>query len=248
MNALTDTVKQSSSLNSAASMQCPVNVWGITRSAVPCASELIRGNNTFSLVITYDMARAEKLCQDYKYYDKDVYLYPAKDALFYAADVHGNLTSAKRLEILKRIYRNEPTVIVTTIEGIMDKLPDMVYFRRHAFTLVQGQEISTEEICSRLVMLGYENVPVVESRGQFSVRGGIIDIYPLTEECPARVEFFGDEIDSIRYFDENSQRSIEECTSIEIFPASEYVLSDDRIRRGLEKIDKETEKVANDNI
>ena len=244
MEALKIPFRETNSLSTLSKESCPVNVWGITRSARPLAAEAVRCNSTFSLIITYDTARAEKLYDDYKFYDRDVYMYPAKDALFYYADVHGNLTGAKRLEILKRIYKNERTVIITTIDGVMDKLPDMEYFKRHIFTLSVGQEAELSEIKSKLIMLGYENVAVVESRGQFSVRGGILDIYPLTEECPCRVEFFGDEIESIRFFDESSQRSIEQCESIEILPATEYVLSQARIRRGIDKIDEETEKVA----
>ncbi|MBO4863221.1 MAG: transcription-repair coupling factor [Eubacterium sp.] len=223
---------------------CPANLWGITRSARPLAAESIRGDSKFALIITYDAARAEKIYADYKFYDKDVYLYPAKDALFYYADVHGNLTSTKRLEILKRIYKEEPTVIITTIDGVMDKLPDMIYFKRHAFTLEVGQEAELKDITAKLTMLGYENTAIVERRGQFSVRGGILDIYPLTEECPCRVEFFGDEIDSIRFFDEGSQRSIEKIDSFEVLPATEYVLSQERTSRGIKKIEEETEKVA----
>ena len=222
----------------------PVNIWGLSKNVRPLIVESLRNDNLFTLVITYDDARAEKLYEDYRFYDRDVYLYPAKDALFYYADVHGNLTSARRLEILKRIYKNERTVIITTIDGIMDKLPDMQYFKRHSFELTVGQEVEMEEIKNHLVMLGYENVAVVESRGQFSARGGILDIYPLTEECPCRVEFFGDEIDSIRYFDEESQRSIENVNSIEVLPASEYVLSNARKRRGIDAIEAECEKVA----
>ena len=222
----------------------PVNIWGLSKNVRPLIVESLRNDNLFTLVITYDDARAEKLYEDYRFYDRDVYLYPAKDALFYYADVHGNLTSARRLEILKRIYKNERTVIITTIDGIMDKLPDMQYFKRHSFELTVGQEVEMEEIKNHLVMLGYENVAVVESRGQFSARGGILDIYPLTEECPCRVEFFGDEIDSIRYFDEGSQRSIENVNSIEVLPASEYVLSNARKRRGIDAIEAECEKVA----
>ena len=244
MNALTAPVRDIFSQSGLSEKNYPVNIWGVTRSARALAAEIIRGESNFSLIITHDSARAQKLCQDYGFYDKDVFLYPAKDALFYYADIHGNVTSAKRLEILKRIYKNERTVIITTIEGVMDRLPDMIYFRRHAFTLEIGLELPQEELRDRLVMLGYENTAIVEARGQFSVRGGIVDIYPLTEECPCRVEYFGDEIDSIRYFDENSQRSIEECKSFEVFPASEYVLSEDRKRRGLNKIEEETEKVA----
>lgn len=222
----------------------PANIWGLSKNARPLIVESLRNDSLFTLIVTYDDARAEKLYEDYRFYDRDVFLYPAKDALFYYADVHGNLTSARRLEILKRIYKNERTVIITTIDGIMDKLPDMQYFKRHSFELAVGQEVEMEEIKKHLVMLGYENVAVVESRGQFSARGGILDIYPLTEECPCRVEFFGDEIDSIRYFDEGSQRSIENVNSIEVLPASEYVLSDARKRRGINAIEAECETVA----
>ena len=117
----------------------PVNIWGLSKNVRPLIVESLRNDNLFTLVITYDDARAEKLYEDYRFYDRDVYLYPAKDALFYYADVHGNLTSARRLEILKRIYKNERTVIITTIDGIMDKLPDMQYFKRHSFELTVGQ-------------------------------------------------------------------------------------------------------------
>ena len=211
MDALVKPVRESAEISRLRDKkgQMPAAIFGLTRCVEPIVMQALRDDQLFTLVVTYDRARADKLYQDYRFFDRDVYLYPAKDALFYYADIHGNLTSAKRLEILKRIYRKERTVIITTIDGLMDRLPDMKYFKRHAFTLSVGQEMEMDEVKRRLVMLGYENVTVVESRGQFSVRGGIIDIYPLTEECPCRVEFFGDEIDSIRYFDESTQRSIE---------------------------------------
>lgn len=244
MEALKRPVEESAEIRELKKNIYPKNIWGLTKSVKPLLMEVLKGSSKFTLVVTYDRARADRLYQDYKFYDKDVFLYPAKDVLFYYADVHGNLTSVRRLEILKRIYRNERTVIITTIDGLMDKLPDMKYFKNHAFTLSVGQEVDLEDIKRQLNMLGYEHVAIVESKGQFSVRGGILDIYPLTEECPCRVEFFGDEIDSIRYFDESTQRSIENCNEIEILPASEYVLSQARIRRGIDAIEAETEKVA----
>ena len=246
MDALVKPVRESAEISRLRDKkgQMPAAIFGLTRCVEPIVMQALRDDQLFTLVVTYDGARADKLYQDYRFFDRDVYLYPAKDALFYYADIHGNLTSAKRLEILKRIYRKERTVIITTIDGLMDRLPDMKYFKRHAFTLSVGQEMEMDEVKRRLVMLGYENVTVVESRGQFSVRGGIIDIYPLTEECPCRVEFFGDEIDSIRYFDESTQRSIESVESFDILPSSEYVLSLARIRRGIDAIEEEGERVA----
>ena len=244
MEAITQPIRESEVLKKLQKSGYPAYVWGTTRCVRPSIVEAMRGNSKFTLIVTYDMARADKLCSDYKLLDKDVYVYPAKDALFYFADVHGNLTSAKRLEIIKRIHKDERTVIITTVEGLMDRLPDLKYFRKHAFSLSVGDTIDPAEVKKRLVMLGYESVPVVETRGQFSARGGIIDIYPLTEECPCRVDFFGDEVDSIRYFDETTQRSIEQIETFEILPASEYVLSDARKRRGINAIEEEGERVA----
>ncbi len=244
MEALVKAVSEGSNLSELRKQGLPVNIWGLTRCSRPLFMEGLRGDNRFSLIVTYDRTRAEKLFKDYRFFEKDVYLYPAKDALFYYADVHGNLTSARRLEIIKRIYKNERTVVITTIDGLMDRLPDMKYFKRHAFSLSVGQEAELDKIKEHLVMLGYENVGVVDASGQFSVRGGILDIYPLTEECPCRVEFFGDEVDSIRYFDVSTQRSIEKIDHFEVFPSSEYVLSAARIRRGIDEIEAEGEKVA----
>ena len=244
MEALVKAISEGSNLSELRKQGLPVNIWGLTRCSRPLFMEGLRGDNRFSLIVTYDRTRAEKLFKDYRFFEKDVYLYPAKDALFYYADVHGNLTSARRLEIIKRIYKNERTVVITTIDGLMDRLPDMKYFKRHAFSLAVGQEAELDKIKEHLVMLGYENVGVVDASGQFSVRGGILDIYPLTEECPCRVEFFGDEVDSIRYFDVSTQRSIEKIDHFEVFPSSEYVLSAARIRRGIDEIEAESEKVA----
>ena len=79
----------------------------------------------------------------------------------------------------------------------------------------------------------------MEASGQFSIRGGIIDIFPLTEENPWRIELWGDEIDSIRSFDVESQRSVENLTEIRLYPASEIILDEGRIQEGLKKIKKE---------
>jgi transcription-repair coupling factor (superfamily II helicase) len=106
MESLVKPVRESKTLTRLQKKGCPATLWGVTRCAEPLVMEALRNDSLFSLIVTYDRARADKLFQDYRFVDRDVYLYPAKDALFYYADVHGNLTSAKRLEIIKRIYRN----------------------------------------------------------------------------------------------------------------------------------------------
>lgn len=242
MEALRSSVLHDPAVQKAEAVSGTVHLWGVNRSVRPLLAETMRGSSPFVLLITGDDARAEKLYQDYRFYNRDVYLYPAKDALFYYADVHGNATAAKRLGIVKRICENQPTVIIATIDGLMDRLPDLKYFRGHTLQLKVGDTSDLGELKRKFSMMGYENVPLVEASGQFSVRGGILDIFPLTEECPVRVEFFGDEIDSIREFDAESQRSIADLEEVNIFPATEYVLSEDRIDRGLERISREAEK------
>ena len=101
----------------------PVNIWGAYRNVRPLVMEALRGEAEQVLIVTYDEARADQLYQDYRFYDRNVYIYPAKDVLFYYADVHGNLAARKRLEIIKRIQDKERSVIILTIEGLMDKVP-----------------------------------------------------------------------------------------------------------------------------
>ena len=222
----------------------PAHLWGMQRSVRPLIMEAFRGNNAFTLVVTYDEARAEKLYEDYRFLDRNVFIYPAKDALFYYADVHGNATARKRLEIIKRIKEGAPSVIITTIDGLMDKIPAMQDITGEALLFSTGEEIDMEAVKYRLTELGYENVPLVEGQGQFCVRGGILDIFPITEECPYRVELWGDEIDSIRSFDVETQRSIEEVKQCAVYPASEFVMTKSRIAAGLKKIKEVHKKCA----
>ncbi|MBR0145393.1 MAG: transcription-repair coupling factor [Eubacterium sp.] len=222
----------------------PVTIWGASRNVRPLVMEALRGGAGQVLLVTHDEARADQLYQDYRFYDRNVYIYPAKDVLFYYADVHGNLAARKRLEIIKRIQDREPSVIILTVEGLMDRIPTPDMVQRNSLSLTKGEEIQLTAMQRLLTGMGYEMVPLVEIAGQFSVRGGILDIFPLTEECPVRVELWGDEIESIRAFDASTQRSIEEMDTVEILPATEFVLDDERKTRGIRRIEEEHEKAA----
>ena len=121
----------------------------------------------------------------------------------------------------------------------MDFLLPLGVFEKHCIHLRNDSELDLDKIRKELVQLGYESTFQVESTGEFSVRGGILDIYPLTEQNPIRIELWGDEIDSIRSFDAESQRSIENLEEITIYPASELILTEDTIARGVKAIKKE---------
>lgn len=216
-----------------------LHVWGLDRRLEPLMMESIPRSNAIRLIVTYDEKRAREIVEDYRFYDRNVCFYPAKDALFYYADVHNNTTVQNRLEIFKRIAEQEHTTIVTTIEGLMDKIPPLDCIVQHVVELSVGQTIELASLSKTFTTLGYEKTTMVETPGQFSVRGGIIDIFPLTEECPYRVELWGDDIDSIRSFDVESQRSVGTTDHVRIYPSSEMVLTEERIEKGLERIEKE---------
>ena len=173
------------------------------------------------LVVTYNDVRAKEIYEDLGCFSKEVFLYPAKDVLFYQADIQGKLLSRERMAILKQILEEARGTVVTTIDALMDRIasPGEVY--RRLITLEAGDQLDLAGMRERLVSLGYERVPQVEQAGQFSVRGGILDIYPLTEENPVRIELWDDEIDSIRSFDAESQRSIRNLEEVHIYAADE---------------------------
>lgn len=217
----------------------PVNIWGIDGRVSPLLIEALGEKSRVKLIVTHSERRARQIEEDYRFYDRRVYYYPAKDLLFYYADIHGNATVRSRLDIFKEIASGNELTIVTTIDGLMDKLPKLSYITGNVIDICNNQTIDIAKLSAQLVSLGYEKTSMVEETGQFSVRGGIIDIFPLTEECPYRIELWGDEVDSIRMFDVESQRSIEKVENICIYPAVEMALSDELIDKGLAKIDKE---------
>ncbi len=193
----------------------------------------------WKLIITYNDMKAKEIYEDYKLYDKNVYLYPAKDIIFYSADIHGNAIVRDRLKILSRLIEQEPITVITTLDGGMDKILPLDFLEKRVIAIEEAGTVNLTKMLADLVHLGYERQGQVEGPGEFAVRGGILDIFPPTEECPFRIELWGDEVDSIRTFDISSQRSIERIEKVRIYPAAEMILDQDRILLGLKKIEEE---------
>ncbi len=193
----------------------------------------------YKVIVTYNDLKAKEIYEDYRLYDKDVFIYPAKDIIFYSADIHGNAIVRDRLKILSRMLEKKASTIIVTLDGGMDRLLPLSAVRERIITVTQSSVIKLEEFSAALLHLGYERQAQVEAPGDFAVRGGIIDIFPLTQEVPCRIELWGDEIDSIRTFDVSSQRSIEQVEQLTIYPATEIILDENRIRSGLKKLEEE---------
>ena len=191
------------------------------------------------LVITHNEVRAKELVEDLKLYDHDVMYYPAKDFIFYSADVHGQAIVKERLKVIKRLLEKEPLTVVTTLDGGMDYCLPFERYQENRIHVAEEEILDLEEFKKNLVAIGYENTGQVQKEGEFSVRGGIIDVFPLTEECPYRIELWGDEVDGIRRIDVERQRSVETVSEIEIYPATEIFLEEDRILEGMHRMEEE---------
>ena len=189
------------------------------------------GNETketlpWQLIITYSEQRVREIEEDYRLFCPQICSYPAKDFIFYSADIQGKALEQKRLRTLKQMSGQQGGVVVTTIGGLMNLVPPFQALLDRRLILEEGMELSPRKLRRELTELGYEQVAQVEGPGQYSVRGGILDLFSLTEEAPWRIEFWGDEIDSIRSFETESQRSIERVEVVEIFPAAELVFDE----------------------
>ncbi len=193
----------------------------------------------WKLVVTYDESRAREIYDDFRCFRQNVWLYPARDLLFYSADIHGNLMTRQRLQVMRRLLEEENGVVVTTLDGLMDHLLPLSQMASHILQVKVGQDLELETWKDRLVELGYERMPQVEGMGQFSIRGGIIDLFPLTDELPLRIELWDTQVDSIRTFDLESQRSIEQLEQVRIYPATENVFTRAQLEQGLKRIRQE---------
>ena len=195
----------------------------------------------YKVIVTYSDLKAKEIYEEYKFYDRNVMLYPAKDLIFFQADIHGNQLTRERVRTLRRLMEHKPFTLVTTYAALMT--PQVLWSEEEdVIEVYRGGSLNEERLAKRLTAMGYEKSYQVESPGQFSVRGGIVDVYDLTEENPYRVELWGDEVESIRSFDILSQRSIEKLEGIRIYPAAEFVLSGERMEAGLKKLEKEAAK------
>ena len=166
--------------------------------------------------------KAKQIYEEYRFLDSKVYLYPAKDLLFYQADLRGKYLVKQRMEVFQAFMENQGITVVATFDAFMDALIPLEEMKKRVISLKLGDVVDFEQLKQDMIRLGYDREEQVEGPGQFAVRGGILDVYPLTEEVPIRVELWGDEVDSIRTFDVESQRSIENLEELLIYPASDF--------------------------
>ena len=197
------------------------------------------------LVVTPDNDLAEEMCRELRFYlgknesrYRPVLFFPSCETLPYdTADPHPEKVIA-RIESLFHLQRQEAfPIVVAPLPTLMQHCISPYDFKKSIFAINCHAPINREFLLERLVFSGYRNVPLVEERGEFSVRGGIVDIFPPLCDAPIRLELFGDTIDSIRHFSPTTQRSISNREEVYILPVSEIILDELSKTRALEQIE-----------
>ena len=195
------------------------------------------------LFIANSDLEAKKVYEDLDGYMKGKVEYlSSQDIYFYHLDAKDRSEEAKKLKTLFKLAKGEKVIVVTSVEAILRKYIPKKVLLDNVITYKVGDVVDIEKLTDNLVNLGYERVSKIEGFGQFSIRGGIIDIFSLEYTNPIRMELFDDEIDSIRTFDVFSQMSIDKIKKFSISPSREFIYPEE-----LDKLVKNLKKEINDN-
>lgn len=221
-----------------------IQISGCIDAAKPHMIYSIHNGSGNRIIVTFHEQKAKELWEEYRFFDKNAAYYPAKDILFYQSDIRGNVLTAERINALKMMAEAKDCTIITTFDALMNPMPAPGKFIGAVQKIAVGDTLDLEQLMKHLAELGYKKNYQVQTQGEFSSRGGIIDIFPLTEESPFRIELWGDEVDSIRSFDAASQRSIENLEQVLIYPACELVLTKEEREAGIARILAEAEDVS----
>lgn len=177
------------------------------------------------LIITNTLYEANKYFDSISTYTDDCLLFPMDDFVASVALAISPELKIKRLETINVLKENNRKIVVTNLMGLLRYLPDYKSANKLEFKLQTGMSINRDKILEVLDSFGYKRDTLVTSTGEYAVRGYVIDLFLIEQEHPIRIEFFGNEIESIRFFDENTQMSIKEITEIACLPYQEIATS-----------------------
>lgn len=191
------------------------------------------------LLVTHQLVHAQSLYDDLVVFvgEENVHLYPVNELIASEIAFSSPELRSQRIEALTEWTKNKSGILIAPVAALKRILPPPNYWNKYQLTFTLGKEIDIEKYLTFLIDMGYERASMVTTPGEFSKRGGIIDIYPLTEENPIRIELFDEEIDSIRFFDAETQRSLSKLDEIIIKPVSELLLTDEDIMAASGKLE-----------
>lgn len=224
----------------------PISINGISDSAKSFIINGLYDNLDKPLVVfTHNDMEARNLYEDLSFYTNNVFYFPTKELVFYNVDAISGDVRWERIKVFKEALNSRKTIIVACIDALAVKYIKNSLFKEFIFNIKIGDILEVKNISKKLITCGYERVVTVENKGQFSVRGGIIDIFPITSEYPYRIELFDNEVDSIRTFNTETQKSIDKEFKFEIYPAKEVIINEEALQRGIDLIEKDFNKMVN---
>lgn len=197
------------------------------------------------LVIAPTEMKAKEVFEEMSFYDKEgTFFFPSKDPLFFNADAKGIAIKDQRMRLMKLLCTEPQKVrtLVLSVESFFDRMVRKEDWTKAIFRKRIGDEVEMDDLRSHLITMGYEMVEQTEEPGQFAIRGGIVDVYPIGEDVAYRLEFWGDEIDSIRVIDPQTQRSTVREEYITLYPAAEVIASEETIQKGITRIRRDAEE------
>jgi transcription-repair coupling factor (superfamily II helicase) len=178
-------------------------------------------------VVTYNDTEAKQIYEDLKFYvGNRVLLFPIRDIVFYNMEAISHSAEEERMKAIEKIIEKENCIVVISVEALLHQLPPPTFYIKNRINFEIGKIVDLDNVIETFVSQGYERMDIVEERGQFSIRGDIIDVFPGSSETPFRIELFGDEVDSIRQFEVNTQRSMDRVDFVKIYPARETIVGD----------------------
>lgn len=222
----------------------PIGVYGVADSArAAVISTFYKKTDQSIYVFSWSDLEARTIYEDLLLWDLDVYFLPGRELVFYDADAVSGDLRWERLKVLREIASPQKKIIVASVESLISAMMPLEYFQRYTFQLKIGDTLDLDNLARRLVESGYERSELTEARGQFSQRGGIIDIFSPVATFPVRIELFGDEIETIRTFNPETQRSVENVAQTQIFPSKEIIIDKESLIAGRDKIRQEFDDV-----
>ena len=221
----------------------PIEISGLSESSKAyLANAVYEGLDKPVVVVTHSDMEAKNLYEDLSLYTSNVSYFPAKEVVFYNVDaISGDLRWA-RLRVIKDILEKKKGILVTSIDAFASKYTPRKLLKKHKLLLRIGKEVNFEDIAMTLSEAGYERVEIVEGKGEFSLRGGLLDVFPPDSLNPYRIDLCGDDIESIRTFNVESQRSIDKVKTVKIFPAKEMIIDENVMQEAIKAINEELEE------
>lgn len=227
----------------------PVGIYGIGDSSRAfLVSTFFNEHDEDIYVFSYSEEEARSIYEDLQLYEMNVFYLPPKELNFYDIAFHSDDLTWERLKAMREIISDKKKIVVTTIDALKDVYMPKRLFSEYTFTLRVNDILDTESLALRLTESGYHRTELVENKGDFAVRGGIVDVFPPGEPFPFRIELFGDEIETIRTFNQDSQRSIDNVSEVTVFPNTEIIIERGELKNVSEKMLSELDALIKDKV